>query len=151
MQPIKHDIAKHPFLDGLSRKHLNLLAGCAMEVAFPSGDVLCQEGDRANRFYLILEGEVALELDAGHGASIPVQTIGPGETVGWSWLVHPYYSHLSARAVTPVKALFFYATWVMEECEKDHDLGYELLKRVTALAVKRLEAALGRLLSLHVQ
>ena len=150
MKTIDHDTAKHPFLDGLSRKHLNLLASCAMRVEFRSGEMFCREGDLANRFYLIFEGEVALELDGGDNGPILVQTIGPGDTVGWSWMIYPHFSHLSARAVTPGSAVFIYGTRVLEECEKDHELGYELTKRVTAVAVKRLESALARLLSLHV-
>ena len=145
MRAVDHELAKHPFLDGLSNKHLQLLATCAMPTAFASGEVFYHEGDPANRFYLIAEGEVALELDVEGQKPLLVQTVGVGETVGWSWMIQPYRAHLTARTLTPVKAVFFYGTRLLEACEEDHELGYEMMKRVATLMAHRLEAVMHRL------
>ena len=44
------------------------------------------------------------------------------------------------------KAIFFYATPLRDEAENDHELGYELFKRVAQVMLKRLQATRRRLL-----
>lgn len=138
-------IAKQQFLKGLSPRHLEQLTESALQMQFAAGERIFREGDLANRFYIILEGKVVLESESEDGAMIPIQTLGPGEDLGWSWLFLPYYLHFSARADEPTKALFFYGTRLRQQCEADHDLGYELMKRVGQVVVQRLESTRRKL------
>lgn len=138
-------LAEHPFVKGLNPHQLRLLNDCAMEVNFQADELIFREGDPANRFYLILEGNVALESYTEEAGRIPIQIVGAGEVLGWSWLFPPYYWHFDARALEPTKALFFYGTPLREECECDHDLGYELLKRMSEVLLQRLQATRRRL------
>ena len=147
MQTLPEGVIAHPFLKGLSTPHLEILGSCAREVAFGADERLFREGDPANRFYLILEGEVALESDAGERDPVLIQTLGAGEVLGWSWLLPPYYWQFNARAVRPTKAVFFYGTRLREACERDHDLGYELMKRTAAVVIQRLQAARRQLVA----
>lgn len=141
-------LARQSFFKGLSGPQLDLLLGNSMPVEFPAGKSIFREGQLANRFYLILEGEVALESAAGEMDGNPelIQTLGAGEVLGWSWLFPPFYWHFGARAVTPVKAVFFYGTRLREQCEHDHELGYELMKRTAEVVIGRLQAARRHLL-----
>jgi CRP-like cAMP-binding protein len=61
----------------------------------------------------------------------------------------PYVWQFTARAIEPTTALFFYAAILREYCEKDHSLGFELLKRISAVMVTRLQAAHQQMLSIH--
>lgn len=139
-------LAAQPFLKGLPVKYLTLLVGEAMPAEFKTGETIFDEGGPANRFYLIRSGKVVLEspTDSEH-EPIPIETIEGGGVLGWSWLFPPYSWHFDARAITPVKAIFFYGTRLREQCEADHELGYELMKRVSAVVVERLQATRGRL------
>ena len=101
----------------------------------------------ANRFYLIEAGKVILESSEGLGNPAIIDTIGPGDLLGWSWMFPPYIWQFTARAVEPTAAIFFYGTILREYCEKDHSLGYELLKRMSAVMVKRLQAARKNMLA----
>jgi CRP/FNR family cyclic AMP-dependent transcriptional regulator len=139
-------IAEQPFFQGLSQEHLHTLADNAMQTWFESGEIIFGEGDLANRFYLIIEGKVALESSIKNGDSILLQTIGKGELLGWSWLFSPYFWRLHARAVEPTEAIFLYGTHLREQCETNHDLGYELFKRISEVMMKRLQLARGRYL-----
>jgi CRP/FNR family cyclic AMP-dependent transcriptional regulator len=138
-------VAGLSFFKGLTPHQLKLLADSAMEERFQAGERIYREGDPANRFYVILEGKVAIETEAGGGAMIRVQTLGPGEDIGWSWLFAPYYLHFSARAVTPVKVIFFYGTRLREQCEADHHLGFELMKRIAGVMIVSMEATRRKL------
>ena len=133
-------LAAQPFLKGMSERQLKLLADYSMLAEFKAGERIFNEGDIANRFYLILEGHVELESSVYVDQAIHIQTLGVGDVLGWSWLFPPYYWHFDARAVTAAKAIFFYMTHLRELCEENHDLGYELMKRVSGIVIKRLQA-----------
>jgi CRP/FNR family transcriptional regulator, cyclic AMP receptor protein len=138
-------VGRQNFFKGLSPNHLEQLADSALQMQFEKGQRIFREGDLANRFYIILEGKVVLESEREEGEKIPIQTLGPGDDLGWSWLFLPYYLHFSARAAEPSKVLFFYGTRLRQQCEEDHDLGYELMKRVGQVVVQRLEATQKKL------
>jgi CRP-like cAMP-binding protein len=115
-------------------------------MSFETGQKIFEAGSPANRFYLILEGKVVLESElAEHGVMLPVQTLGPGDNLGWSWLFPPYLIHLGAHAVEPTRTIFFYGTRLREQCEQDHELGYELMKRIAQVATECLRATQERL------
>jgi CRP/FNR family cyclic AMP-dependent transcriptional regulator len=142
-------VALHPFLAGMSRTHLTLLTDCAIAIHFKKEQTILREGEFANRFYLIETGKVALESLDRFGDAVVIEAIGSGDLLGWSWMFPPYVWQFTARAVEPTKAIFFYGTILREYCAKDHSLGYELLKRMSAVMVKRLQAARKQMLSFH--
>jgi CRP/FNR family cyclic AMP-dependent transcriptional regulator len=142
-------LAAQPFLKGLSAQQIELLAENAMPAEFKTGELIFKESSPANRFYIILSGEVTLEspcptCDDERG-TVLIETVGAGSVLGWSWLFAPYYSHFDARVVSPVKAIFFYGTRLREQCESDHELGFQLMKRVAAIFIERLQAARQKL------
>ncbi len=138
-------IAQQPFFQEFGEHHLDLFADTAMEMHFDAGESIIEEGSSANRFYLILDGKVVLGVELGDRGIIPVQTLGPGDELGWSWLLPPYHMHLSARALSPTKVIFFYGTPLREESERDHEFGYQLMKRITKVVIERLRATQQRL------
>ena len=149
VEPLSTRVALHPFLAGMNRKQLALLTDCAIAVHFEKGQIIFREGEMANRFYLIEAGKVVLESSEGLGNPAIIDTISPGDLLGWSWMFPPYTWQFTARAVEPTAAIFFYGTILREYCEKDHSLGYELLKRMSAVMVKRLQAARKNMLAFH--
>ena len=139
-------IAAQAFFRGLSQEHLRTLADCAMQTWFEAGELIFHDGDLANRFYLITEGKVALESFANNGDAVVLQSLRPGELLGWSWLFTPYVWRLHASAVEPTEAIFFYGTRLREQCEVNHDFGYEIFKRIAEVMMQRLQFARGRFL-----
>ena len=140
-------LAVHPFVRGISAHHRRLLTDCAMITRFTPGELIFREGDPANRFYLIHQGTVALESHVRGSGTYRLETIGSGDLLGWSWLFPPYYWHFAARALEPTIAVFFYGTPLREECEADHDLGYELMRRMAEVVIRRLQCARRQLLT----
>jgi CRP-like cAMP-binding protein len=151
IEPMVTRVALHPFLAGMNHKQLALLSDCAMVVQFKKGQVIFREGEIANRFYLIETGKVILESSGALGDPVVIDTIGAGDLLGWSWMFPPYVWHFTARAVEPTAAIFFYGTILREYCERDHALGYELFKRMSAVMIKRLQAARTKMLAVDSQ
>ena len=139
----------HPFLAGLNRTQLTLLADCAISIRCRPGDVILREGDRADRFFLIETGKVVLESGIDDSGIVVVDTIGAGDLLGWSWMFPPYAWQFTARAVAPTRAVFFAGPVLREYCELDHSLGYELLKRMTAVMTRRMQNARRKMLGIH--
>ena len=75
-----------------------------------------------------------------------VQALGPGEVLGWSWLLPPYEWHYSARAAEPTDVVALDGKALRARCEEDHGLGYEMMKRFALVIVQRLVTTRARLL-----
>lgn len=131
----------HPFLEGISPHHQKILCDCSQPAHFEPGEVICREGDPADRFYLIEKGRVVLETYVKGKGIVALQILGPGDVLGWSWLFAPNFWHFSAHAVEPTDMSFIPATPLRDECEADHDLGFELVKRLAAIMLKQLQAS----------
>jgi CRP/FNR family cyclic AMP-dependent transcriptional regulator len=142
-------LATQPFLRDMSREHLELLARESMPSQFKAGELILEEGAPANRFYIILEGHVSIEAHVLDDDPVHIQTIGPGEVLGWSWLFPPYNWHFDARAVTPVKALFFYGVRLREMCEDNPSLGFSFMRRLSEVVIHRLQGVRNDLVALH--
>jgi CRP/FNR family transcriptional regulator, cyclic AMP receptor protein len=151
IEPLATRVALHPFLAGMHRTQLALLTDCAIAARFKAGETILRESEFANRCYLIETGKVVLESGGNFGEPLVIETIGAGDLLGWSWMFPPYVWHFTARAIEPTTAIFFLGTILREYCEKDHSLGYELLKRISAVMVKRLQAAHKQMLSSYSQ
>jgi CRP/FNR family transcriptional regulator, cyclic AMP receptor protein len=142
-------VSTHPLLAGLPGDAVANVAGCAQNVSFRSGDLLLAEGDSADTLYLLRRGRVAIEVHAPERGPIVIETLGPGATVGWSWLVPPYLWHFDARAMGEVGAVAIDGACLRAKAEADPSLGYELMKRVAAVLLSRLQATRLRLLDLY--
>ena len=129
----------HPLLAGLADGSVTQLAGCAQNVAFDAGDLLLAEGGPADTFYLVRRGLVAIEIHAPGRGPITIETVGPGGTVGWSWLVPPYRWQFDARALQDVGAIAVDGACLREKAEADPALGYTLMKQVAAILLERLQ------------
>ena len=140
-EQLKALIAAHPFAKGLGALHVGALADYAMKAEFTPGQVIFREGELANRFYLLLDGEVVLESRVNGPEPVVIQTLGAGDVLGWSWMFEPYVWHFDAQALKHTHAIFFYGTWLRENCERDHDFGYEMMKRMSAIVIQRMQAA----------
>jgi CRP/FNR family cyclic AMP-dependent transcriptional regulator len=141
------EVAAIPFLKGMSDQHIRVLADSSCRIHIEKGATIFRQGETANRFYLIECGDVILEAASKSGKRhVIAGTIRSGGVLGWSWLFDPYEWQFTARALTEIRAIFFYATILREQCETDPSLGFELLKRMSAAMVHRLQSTRNHLL-----
>ncbi|HEU5298950.1 MAG TPA: cyclic nucleotide-binding domain-containing protein [bacterium] len=149
METLEPLLAEHGFFRGLSPEAIRLFTGCAANVRIEAGEYLFREGADADRFYAIRHGQVALEVYVPGRGAVTIQTVGPGEVLGWSWLFPPYRWHFDARVTEATRALSFDAVCIRQKCETDHSLGYELMKRLARVFTERLEAARLQILDVY--
>ena len=135
--------------DRLDGGKLALLGEGARDVTFESGELLFHRGGRADTFYVVDRGSVALETYVTGSGAFVLETLGAGDVLGWSWLFAPYRWHFDARAVDPVAATAFDARRVRDACDRDPALGYELMKRFAGVIVERLQFTRLRLIDVY--
>ncbi len=140
-------LSAHPFLRGMSRDQVSVLAEAARDVKFPARYRLFEDGGNATRFWLIQSGHVSLDLHVPGEGPVVIETIGMGELLGWSWLFPPYTWAFGAVAATAVEAFEFDAPAVRERCAADPGLGYEFNQRITRVLANRLQATRIRLIA----
>ena len=134
-------LRSHSFTRGLNEPHRKRLAAGAKTFTAAPGEMLFREGELAQAFYLITSGHVAVGTHLGERGDVPIQTVGPGEVVGWSWLLPPFRWQFDARAEDAVAGLAFDAVWLRGLCEQDHDLGFHLVKHLLAVVAARVASA----------
>ena len=133
-------------LQGLSDEGMEFLESLAIEMEFPTGAIIFEEDDPADTLYLIADGKAGLEVALHNRPAQLLETIGPGELLGVSWIVPPHNWNFRARSLANIKAVAFGAAAVRERCETDHDLALHVYQTVAIEAVRRLHAARIRLL-----
>lgn len=139
----------HRMLRALPAEHQQQLMRIAREVSFPQGVRLFEEGARADRFWIIRTGTIALDLHVPGRRPAVVETLGHNELVGWSWLFAPHSWHLGAETTTPVRAYEFDAVAVRDMCKDDPALGYAVTQWVGEVLAHRLRSSRTRLLDLY--
>jgi CRP/FNR family transcriptional regulator, cyclic AMP receptor protein len=141
---LANDIAAIPFLKGMNDQHLRVLAGSASRIHIEKGTIIFHQGETANRFFLMEEGTIQLELALKSvERSIVAGTIGRNGVVGWSWLFPPYQWQFTARALTKHTPSFL-RDRPAGTLGTDPSAGFELFKRMGKQMVTRLQSARRR-------
>ncbi len=80
MQPTAEFLKSHLLFQRLDERQLEEVISRARQVQLEDGQQLFQQGDTANRFYLVLEGRVKLFRLAPDGNEKVIELVGAGQT-----------------------------------------------------------------------
>lgn len=141
--------AAHALFAHLSPAEQVLVSRASREERFPAGRRLFSAGEPAQGCWLILRGRVTLDTTVPGRGEVVVQTLGPGELLGWSWLVPPYQWQFGATAVEPTVAEALDTIQLRALAEQDTRFGYALARILLEAMLQRLQATRGRLLDLY--
>lgn len=138
---IEDYLSTHAFFSGMDSSFLKFLSNSVTELRIQKGNVLFQHGNRADKFYLLRDGQISIQVPALMGPTLEIQTLGKDQILGWSWLIPPYMWSFQARALEDSDLLEFDGSAILARCQEDPNFGYELFKRFAALMSERLDAA----------
>ncbi len=142
-------LTAHPLFREFDPDTLELLAGCARNEHFDGGTLIYREGDPADRVYILRHGSVAVEIAGPGHEPLIVETLHPGDILGWSWLVPPYRHRSDARAQSEVRAVSLDARCLRGKCEENPALGYEMFKHWLPPMANRMAKMRMQLLDLY--
>lgn len=129
----------HPLAHGLDEAAIDLLlvAGRLLEV--PPDTRLVRAGDVVNATYLVHEGRLDLRVPDAPAGRETIDTLGPGELVGWSWLNGPTVWPFDAVAIGPATVIELDGAILLAACNADPAFGFALTRRLLDAATQRLE------------
>ncbi len=140
METLHNRLAQHPFLTDVAENLLELLVPHTQEAAYQPEAFVFHRGEKAAHFYLIERGKVVVKMTPIHRSDINIQTVEGGDVLGLSWLVPPFRWQFDAQAQEHTTALVLDGEWLRAEFERNHELGYEIVKRLFQTLARRLEA-----------
>jgi CRP-like cAMP-binding protein len=124
-------LGRAPLFEGLSRDELKELAKLSEDLEVPEGKVLCREGETAQEFFVIVDGEVDVTQDGER-----VATLSDGDFFGEIALLEdiPRTATVTAKAPLRFFVLTRQAFWSLIERQPDVErkILRALAKRVLA-------------------
>ena len=137
-----------PLFAKLSHTQRAAIAGVSRVETYAPETRLFDEGGLADQCWVVVSGCVVVDALAPGRGRVGVQSIGPGELVGWSWLVPPYRWHFGATVVSPTRAVVVDTAALRDLSGDDPAFGYQLSLILIDALLNRLQATRIRLLDL---
>ena len=122
----------------------SLAAACEMEV-YLAGDHIFVQGEHGTRLYVIVDGQVLLQRAVNIGdriAILPLGLLGRGRVMGWSSLLYgPRSLTASAICQKPTRVVSIEGTSLRSALEKEPDIGFRVMDRLSCMLGERLRGA----------
>ncbi len=148
MDDLERVLSAHPFLAGLEPDQVRFLVGCTSSVRHRAGEYLMREGDREDTLYLIRQGTVSIETPAARGEPVVLETVGPGDVLGVSFLT-PSAAHLDCRAREAVLAFAIDNQCLFRKMQEDTRFGFAVSMKLLERTYQRLARARLQSLDLY--
>ncbi len=140
MEDLERALRSHPFVADLEADHVRFLVGCAANVRFKPGEYLVREGQPEEKFFLVRQGTVSVEIPSADGNPAVVETVGPGDVLGIA-RVTPKAAHLDLRARDNVVAIALDNGCILRKMEVDTRFGYAITRHLLERTYDRLARA----------
>jgi CRP/FNR family transcriptional regulator len=98
-----------------------------VQVAYPAGALLFEEGKPAEGIYLVLSGQIKLTATAVEGRSMILRIAQPGEVLGLSAILNGTGNEVTAKALTPCNLIHIDHDSFMEFFEGTTNAGWHAL------------------------
>jgi CRP-like cAMP-binding protein len=128
---------------GLSDAELEAVASIVVKRELEPGAIIFHEGDRAEEFYILLEGRVALQmsLPSSQSASVRRVTIdimSPTQVFGWSAVVPPHEYTLAAVCLQRAEILAVDGAKLEQVLLSNPQAGFSVMKGFIGVVASRL-------------
>jgi len=128
-------LKKVDILEGLTEWELQSIAQFFHEEKIASGVALGQEGEKAQRLYILEQGAVSIHSKRWE----PYEIDTPGKIVGWSFLVPPNLYTATAVTVTPSRLLIIESPDFYYFIHKEQKIGMKVMDNLTQIVATRLK------------
>lgn len=131
--PDHHHLADIELFSGLSETTLAELAARCEIIELPAGEVLFAQGDTAEAFYRIEEGQIHITRQYDDHEEFTLETLSPYETVGEMSMIAEQARAVTATAVSDCVLLKISNHALMSVCDAHPELTTMLLHRTAHL------------------
>lgn len=146
------ELQKIPWFQELKPEHVRQFAEISTLRQFKAGDVFFHEGDKQDYFYIVLSGRVALDIFVPHRGKVRFFTCEEWDSFGWS-SVTPVVRTRTAGAVGVLEGTVLATDTAKLQalCDRDHDIGYLFMRRMTNVIASRLLVTRLQLLDMFAE
>src|SRR5262249_83464 len=125
------------------------IGAVAKVVEVAAGEILFQQGEPSPNIFVVAEGQAALEMWVPGRGTTRIQTVTPGELLGWTPLLSTGAMTCTARAREGCRLVRINALQLLGACGHNPDLGMEVLRRTAQTLARRLNATRLQLLDAY--
>ncbi len=125
--------------EALEESQLNALLLHASVESFPEGKTIFNQGEKAVRLYVLVEGAVDLTIKTEEKIDFMTSKIEKeGAVFGMPSLIEPFRYNVTAICLKPSKVLVLDADHIKERMEGDPKMGMEIMKKLASIYFNRL-------------
>ncbi len=134
---VRENLREIVMLSYLTDEMLDELIPITDIFAFDEKDIVFQEGDKAERLYMLRRGKVLLEQRLSKTITVLTGSIKPGFTFGWSAMLDERAYTAEAVCEEHCEVLSFRADKLRPLLEKNHSMGFIISQRLLRVLKKR--------------
>ena len=121
----------------LSDEMLDKLIPIPELLHFDKRELIFRQGEKSQRFYMLKEGKVILELRISDKIAVSLSAIKSGNSFGWSAMMDGEVYTIDAVCAEPCKVFSFQSEKIKALFEQDHSLGFIMSQRLLEIVKKR--------------
>lgn len=135
----------HKMFSLLRSEQIAKISDASEEISYTAGDIVYLQGDKADYFFILLEGQVALHLKEKGGVNLLIDESTAGEVFGSCICFHIDAYTLTARCTGDSRVLKIRADVLKKVFEEDLALGYSVQSFISQTYFKRYIATMHKL------
>jgi len=134
------DLTCLPLFEGVPEDYLSKYTQCWEEIEVKAGESIFCEGCEADKFYILLEGNVSLWMKlTSRPETLVLGVINKfGQSFGWSVILEAAHYTASADTKEDSRLLAIRGEDFREFLEKDKEIGFDIAMRMVGIVSSRL-------------
>lgn len=131
-ESISAAIAQHHLFSSLGDTRLNKLMAGASQTGLNAGDILCHQGDQANRFFFVISGQIRLYRMAPSGHEKVVDVVRAGNCFAEALMFSAQKSYpVTSEAIVDAQVIGFDNRSFLALLKEDNDLCIALMNQMS--------------------
>ncbi|MCX6054634.1 MAG: cyclic nucleotide-binding domain-containing protein [Chloroflexi bacterium] len=124
------------FLD-FNNNQLSRISEIADVIELDPGDIPIQEGAQLDYLYILMDGEIKVEVFVPTRGQLETARLGPLDILGWSSMTPVVRQRTgTTTAITHCRLIRIHSKQLAKLCEEDHDIGFYIYRRIANVAAR---------------
>ncbi len=130
-------LKKQDILQLLRSEQVNLLSEASKTENYSTGEMIYQQGQAVDRFYIILDGQVALRLPGKGGLNVLIDELTKGDMFGGCVTTQLDAYALNAQCTEDSQILVVSVSALKSIMDEDPRIGYIIQSRISEIYFRR--------------